>query len=139
MSSHHDTSLSALSSTTPTGTDLNDKGIGSGSNTTTGDTTGNTTGNTTDSTTQHEHGNSNMGGPTHGSSTGPAGAAPGYSSSTQHDHAAAEPTKTSGEGLGAGMGKTGENVGQGARDIYKGVHVRSLPCILDDVSTLDDG
>ncbi|KAK5716916.1 hypothetical protein LTS12_027748 [Elasticomyces elasticus] len=63
-----------------------------------------------------------MGGPTHGSSTGPAGAAPGYSSSTQHDHAAAEPTKTSGEGLGAGMGKTGENVGQGARDIYKGVH-----------------
>lgn len=141
MSSHHDTTLSALGSTTPTGTDLNDKGIGSGTDTNTNTNTNpNPTTQNTTADQQTTHGHSNMGGPSHGSSTGAAGAAPGLSSSTQYDpHSTgynpstgsgyqtgshAESKKTPGEGLGAGMGKTGESVGQGARDIYKGIHVR---------------
>lgn len=50
--------------------------------------------------------------PAQGSSTGATGAAPANPS-----------TGSTGEGIGAGMGKAGENVGQGARDLYHGIHV----------------
>lgn len=102
MSSQHDTTLSALSSTTPTGTDMNDKGIGSGSETQNQTTTQNTQNAQTNPTS--------MGDSTQSSA---------YQTTSQSD-----PKKNPVEGLGAGMGQTGESVGQGARDLYHGIHVR---------------